>query len=141
MGVTQPADGSQFTYSFRTQTYPVVTLNTLCMDDLFDAFANVHRRRLLAALLEHDPKRDTIDVPEDVHEGEKDLESLRLAFYHSHLPRLADADIVRWDRETHDVRKGPRFDEIRPLLKLVGDDVNELPDDWGSPQRVSQPGD
>jgi len=39
------------------------------MDELFKALANVHRRRLLIALLDHNPQQDTVDLPEDAHRG------------------------------------------------------------------------
>ncbi len=39
------------------------------MDEYFKALSNIHRRRLLIALLDHNPQRDNVDVPEDVHEG------------------------------------------------------------------------
>jgi len=100
------------------------------MDEYFEALANIHRRRLLVALLEHNPQQDDVTTPEDVHEGEKSLEVLQKELYHSHLPRLEEAGFIRWNRDTHEVVKGPRFDEIRPLLELMRDHADELPDDW-----------
>jgi hypothetical protein len=100
------------------------------MDELFEALSNVHRRRLLVALIDHNPQRDSVDVPEVVHEGEKALETLQIEFYHSHLPKLEESGFIGWNRDTHEVVKGPRFDEIRPLLELMRDHADELPDDW-----------
>jgi hypothetical protein len=92
--------------------------------------ANTHRRRLLVALLEHNPQRDSVVVPEDVHEGEKALEALQIEFYHSHLPLLEEAGFIHWNRDTHEVMKGPRFGEIQPLLELLQNHADELSDDW-----------
>jgi len=100
------------------------------MDEYFEALANGYRRRLLVALLDHNPQRDDVVEPEEIHEGEKALETLRLELYHTHLPRLEEAGFIRWNRDTHEVMKGPRFDEIRPLLELMRDHADELPDDW-----------
>ncbi len=100
------------------------------MDGHFEALANIHRRRLLIALLDHNPQRDRVDVPGDVHEGEAALEILQTEFYHVHLPKLENAGFIRWNQDTNEVMKGPRFDEIRPLLKLMRDHADELPDDW-----------
>lgn len=100
------------------------------MDDLFKALSNVHRRRLLVALLNPDPKRGTINVPEDVHGKEKELETLQLEFCHSHLPQLEEARLIRWNKDSHEVGRGPRFDEIRPLLEWMRDNADELSDDW-----------
>jgi hypothetical protein len=100
------------------------------MDEVFKALANVYRRRLLVALIEHNPQRDSVVVPEDIDEGEQALETLQTKFYHHHLPLLEDAGFIRWKQDTHEVIKGPRFDEIRPLLELMRDHADELPDDW-----------
>lgn len=103
----------------------------LCtMDEYFAALANTHRRRLLVALLNHNPQRDEVNVPEDVHEGEMALEALQTELHHSHLPRLEEPGFIGWNRDTHEVVRGPRFDEIRPLLELMQEHADELPDDW-----------
>ena len=100
------------------------------MDEHFEALSNVNRRRLLVALHDHNPQRDDVGMPEDVHEGDKAVEALHSELYHSHLPRLKETGFNRWNRDTHEVTRGPRFDEIRPLLDLMRDHADELPDDW-----------
>jgi len=100
------------------------------MDDYFEALANIHRRRLLIALLERNPQRDNINVPKDIHMGQNPLEALQIEFYHSHLPKLEEAEFIGWNQDTHEVVKGPRFDEIRPLLELMQDHADEFPDNW-----------
>ena len=112
------------------EVYPGEPQLKRAMDNQFEALSNVHRRRLLVALLDHNPQRDAVDVPEDVHEGDKALEPLQSELYHSHLPRLEEAGFIRWNRDTHEVTRGPRFDEIRPLLELMRDHADELPDNW-----------
>ncbi|WP_254544885.1 transcriptional regulator [Halomarina pelagica] len=47
-----------------------------------------------------------------------------------HLPKLADYGFIEWDRNTHEVMKGPKFDEIRPLLELLEAHEDKLPADW-----------
>ncbi|WP_436927670.1 hypothetical protein [Halosimplex amylolyticum] len=49
---------------------------------------------------------------------------------HVHLPKLADYRFIEWNQGTHEVTKGPKFDEIRPLLELLDDREDELPADW-----------
>lgn len=99
------------------------------MDEIFDALSNAHRRRLLVALLEGGPQGDGVAVPEDIHEEEQTLETLRSECYHSHLPRLEEAGFVRWNRETNQVSRGPAFDEIRPVLELIRDRTDGFADD------------
>lgn len=49
---------------------------------------------------------------------------------HLHLPKLADYEFIEWNKDTHEVTKGPKFDEIRPLLELLATHEDELPADW-----------
>lgn len=97
------------------------------LDEALLALANEHRRRLLVALLEHNPQ-DDVPVPENVHVGEKELEILQIEMWQTHLPKLEDAGFIHWDRETHTVSKGPRFEDIRSLLELMDNHSDELPD-------------
>lgn len=104
---------------------------TTPFDEMLLALADVHRRRLLVALLDHDERaEDDTRVPEDVHTGESDLERLRILLFHVHLPKLDDAGFVRWERATGTVESGPRLEEIRPFLELMDEKAGELPVDW-----------
>lgn len=103
-------------------------LMTGSLDEMLDALAHVQRRKLLTSLLEHNPQDDTpADVGDwsDVTTAEREIEMA-----HHHLPKLEEQGYVEWDRRTHDVVKGPDFEEIRPLLELLVDHEDELPDDW-----------
>ena len=100
------------------------------MDQYFEALADVQRRRLLVALLDHDPQQDEVAIPNDVNEGEKPLEVLQTEFSHSHLPKLEEAGFITWNQDTQKVVKGPKFAEIRPFIELMRDHAHELPDDW-----------
>ena len=101
------------------------------LDSVLDAVANKYRRRLLVALLEHNPQDDDDpQIPADVEYEDEDLESLQIQMTHTHLPKLEDAGFIEWDRETNTVRKGPRFDEVQPLLELMHNHADELPDEW-----------
>lgn len=37
-----------------------------------------------------------------------------------HLPLLEAEGLIEWDREADTVRQGPNFDEIVPLLEMMG---------------------
>lgn len=98
-------------------------------DDALDALAHVQRRKLLVSLLEHNPQ-DGDPVVVGASESEVDaLESLT-AMNHVHLPKLVEYGFVEWDREHNEVSKGPEFVEIRPLLELLDDHADELPEEW-----------
>ncbi|MFC7096515.1 DUF7344 domain-containing protein [Halobaculum marinum] len=101
------------------------------MDTMLDVLANGYRRRLLAALLEHNPQDDRDpQLPADTICSDEDLETLKIRMRHTHLPKLEGAGVVEWDREANSVRKGPHFDEIRPLLELMSAHADELPGCW-----------
>lgn len=98
-------------------------------DSAFSALADSHRRELLFALLGHTPQAE-LSIPEGVEFDEEELEAVRLKMYHFHLPRLESEGFIEWNRDTRSVSKGPDFEEIRPLLKLLDRHRNELPDGW-----------
>ncbi|WP_265108877.1 DUF7344 domain-containing protein [Halosolutus halophilus] len=113
------------------------------IDDIFDALADRHRRRLLVGLLYDDPQyvaelsgvsREIADANEELLH--RHLSSSRkiagadeelLRIHHVHLPRLAAYGLIEWDRDGHVVTKGPRFDEVRPLLELLDGHRDDLP--------------
>lgn len=97
------------------------------IDNALDALGDVQRRRLLIALLDHNPQDDS---PVVVAGGDEDAVERLISMEHVHLPKLADYDYIEWDREAHEVSKGENFDEIRPLLELFADHKEELPPGW-----------
>lgn len=38
--------------------------------------------------------------------------------------------VIDWDRENDQISKGENWDEIAPLLQLLQDHQDELPDSW-----------
>lgn len=36
-----------------------------------------------------------------------------------HLPKLAAHGYIDWDEETWQVTRGPKFEELRPLLRVL----------------------
>lgn len=91
-------------------------------DEPFDALANEHRRSLLIALSENNPRTVTEDATATGDDGTAPTEHrLSTEMYHVHLPKLDAYGYVRWDEETGEVTKGPQFDELRPLLECVAE--------------------
>jgi predicted transcriptional regulator len=105
------------------------TLEASSFDDMVDALADVQRRKLLVALLQHNPQDDAPVVIAD-SDSETDAVERLVTMQHVHLPKLADYGFIEWNEESHEVTKGPKFDEIKPLLELLADHENELPADW-----------
>ena len=101
------------------------------LNRFLDVLANKYRRRLLVALLEHNPQDDEDpQIPDDVDITDEDLDDLMVQMSHVHLPKLEEAGLIEWDQDTNAVGKGANFGEIRPLLELMRDHADELPDEW-----------
>lgn len=98
-------------------------------DALFTALSDRYRRRILCRLLEHDPE-ETLSMPEEIHRGATDLETLETMLYHTHLPKLEEMGFIYWDRKANIIRPGPQFDEIRPYLDVIYSHRDKLPDQW-----------
>ncbi|WP_458189837.1 DUF7344 domain-containing protein [Haladaptatus sp. NG-WS-4] len=62
--------------------------------------------------------------------ADDELRRLETQLRHVHLPKLADDGYIEWNPGTETIRRGPNFDDIAPLLTLMDDHEDELPDDW-----------
>jgi len=82
------------------------------------------RRLILQALLHREGVTDVSAVVED------DRTETLLTYEHSHLPELASAGYIQWHRETGEVSRGPRFDDVAPLIELLEENAAELPVEW-----------
>lgn len=102
---------------------------TVVFDEMVDALADVQRRILMLALLEHNPQDD---APAIIFDSDRDDTAVKrlVTMNHVHLPKLVDLGFIEWDRECHEVTKGANFDEIRPLLELLDDHEDELLNNW-----------
>ncbi|WP_254612497.1 DUF7344 domain-containing protein [Haloterrigena gelatinilytica] len=99
------------------------------LDEIMAALADEHRRELLVALSEHNPQ-EAVQTPEGVQLDGEQLDDLQVELCHNHLPRLEDAGFVEWKQEQHVVVKGPKFEEIEPVLELFEENADELPVEW-----------
>jgi DNA-binding transcriptional ArsR family regulator len=79
------------------------------LDELFEILADSHRRRILAYLADADDDvaafSELIEHVADDSAGEStDKERLAVSLYHTHLPKLADANVVEYDPRSEVVR-------------------------------------
>lgn len=98
------------------------------LNRVFDVLSHHYRRRILALVDDHDPhvKRE-FDV-EDLATEDDELEFLETELYHVHLPKLAEAGYIEWNEEAQKFWRGPAFEEIAPLFRLLDEYQDELPD-------------
>jgi hypothetical protein len=85
----------------------------------FTILAHPYRRRILLLVGQHNPRDEREFSVDDLATDDDDLELLTTELYHIHLPKLVDAGYIDWDEETSTIRRGPNFDEIAPLLRLM----------------------
>ena len=101
----------------------------LSLDDVLDVLANRYRRRLLFALIDQNDQDDDTPGPGDVTIEDEELDLPKIQMIHTHLPKLEDMGLIEWNRDSNEVKKGPKFEYIRPLLESMRDH-DDLPDDW-----------
>lgn len=102
------------------------------LDEAFYALSNQLRRRLLVGLLDANPQSDRLigDIADEATGSNVDATLYRTAMYHNHLPKLEALGYIYWNRDSHEVTKGPQFRTIRPLLELLDANASEIPDEW-----------
>lgn len=116
---------------------------------LFELLAADCRRRVLFVLCDVDsinlpegilPRGQTQPCqPQDAHSDSpsghasppetEDMHKLTIRLEHVHLPKLDDAGLIEWDRDTDTITRGPRFDEVEPVLRLLAANQHRFPDD------------
>lgn len=94
------------------------------------ALADPYRRQLLLALLDHNPQDDDDRDPLNIVEGDEEPEVLETELVHAHLPKLADMEYITWDRTEKTISRGPKWEQIAPLLELLHENRDELPEGW-----------
>jgi hypothetical protein len=109
---------------------------------LFYLLADDCRRLILFLLC----REDTLTVPDDLKTrgqvcnpgrsrstgntpGNGQPDPLEEKLYHVHLPKLVSEDLIRWDRESGTVSKGPAFEEYGPALRAIVDNAERFPID------------
>jgi hypothetical protein len=93
-----------------------------------DAVADATRRDVLSAL-DAAPSEDAVlpvsdtVAPADVARTER----MQILLHHVHLPKLSASGLVTWDRDAGTVSRGPRFDQVRPLLRSLRETTRDGP--------------
>lgn len=100
------------------------------VDELFGALSNPYRRQLLVALSDHNPQDDDDRDPLNIVAEDMEPEVLEIELVHKHLPKLEEMEFIAWNRETNEISKGPRWSEVEPLVTLIDDHQDDLPDGW-----------
>lgn len=89
------------------------------IDQLFRVLGDARRRRILVRLRDADPGAEFDASPEELGLGDGSRDELEISLVHVHLPKLARAGLIVWDREEGTVRRGPRFGSVEPVIDLL----------------------
>lgn len=123
----------QWNERFEPSTEPVDE-PAVPIDDLFDVLSHRRRRYVLYCLYQHDESVNVDSLaqwivcleegkpPKTVSQG--DVKRAETDLYHSQLPKLADAQLLTYDRDTNSTEIADEGFQIQPyLLIAVQDDL------------------
>lgn len=103
-------------------------------DELLVHLSDPTRRSILLILAEQNSHSTdeftSVDYDTDIADALFEAE-----VRYDHLPQLVRAGFIEWNREFDTVTRGPNFDQVRPLITLIHEHQDELPDDWFDPDR------
>lgn len=104
--------------------------DSISLCQVFDALKHPYRRRILTLVFEHNPRDDDELSVDRLATGDDDFELLVTELYHVHLPKLAETGYIDWDKHSPTIRRGSKFDDVAPLLRVMIEHQDELPDGW-----------
>lgn len=110
--------------------------DTLSKDEMFELLKNRRRRDALRYLLEADGESTLSDLAERIAAKENDIEIRELSsaqrkrvyigLYQCHLPKLADAGVVDFEKHRGDVERLDAADQLDPYLDVpTSEDTDE----------------
>lgn len=101
------------------------------LSELFEILSHEHRRRVLVAVAQANPRDEDELTSESIADGaaDKTLAVLQQELYHIHLPKLNDAGFINWNHDAGTITRGPRFAEVEPLLRLMPEHQDDAPAD------------
>lgn len=99
---------------------------TLSLDDVFDLLSNARRRHVVELLHEHGGAMTFRELTDTVAERETgapvsydERKRVYVSLRQSHLPRLADAGVVEYERDRGTVEVTELFETVRRPLEAV----------------------
>lgn len=103
-------------------------------DVVFEILKNQRRRRVLQYLIEHgETELGTLAEAIAAEENDTTVEEISaderkrvyIGLYQTHLPKMDDSGVVRYDQNDGVVSAGPAIDQLSPYLETAADDGNE----------------
>lgn len=108
-----------------------LTPDALSLDILFDALANQRRRIALRCLGEFRTPMALADLADEIVTRERDsplsdipaeeVKQVYMSLYHTHIPKLTDANIVEYSQEQDSVEFSAERKQVEMFLDRVAD--------------------
>ncbi|GAB3677726.1 hypothetical protein [Halopiger thermotolerans] len=99
-------------------------------DRAFEALSAAPRRHLVDELAAV-PDGGSVSLPDAAVPpagAEADANELRIDLHHRHLPMLADAGYIEWQRAPFQATRGPRFEEVAVVLDALYENAGAVPE-------------
>lgn len=108
--------------------------DSLSTDRVFDLLSSQRRRYALACLSEHE-SLSLADLADEVTRYERntpiseipeeDVLRVYTSLWHTHIPKLAESDVVTYDQDRDLVRLGENADRIESVISIVSPPMEE----------------
>lgn len=87
---------------------------------VFRTFGALPRRQIVDSLLHAPPDREML-LPEAANSPDqrRDPSALYVELIHIHLPRMAEAGFIEWEKDPLRVWRGHNFDEVGSVMEAV----------------------
>lgn len=94
--------------------------SSLSPDQAFELLANERRRAVVAHLLDARHEVAVEDLADALADGRTPPDRIAATLHHAHLPKLAAAGVIEWDRGEY-VEATPLLADLEPFLRVVAD--------------------
>lgn len=97
-------------------------------NELHQTLSAQERRMIIYSLMEV-PQSERVPLPEAATAPGTscDAEQMRIRLEHDHLPQMATAGYIRWERDPFCVQRGPRFKEAEAMFETIHDSIDQFP--------------
>lgn len=92
------------------------------LDSVMNALQAPERRLVLSALVDAPTGTSPEAIARRVPREDADV-----PLYHEHLPKLAAEGYIEWDPDARTLSRGPNFDDVEPLVRLLRHHTDDPP--------------
>lgn len=98
-------------------------------DQIFKALSAEPRRQIVVSLRDVSAG-EPVSLPDAAVNPNVpvDIDELRQALYHQHLPLLAEIDVIEWETDPLVAYRGPRFEEAAIVFDSLYASAADIPD-------------